>query len=162
MWLTALYSHAHGFHRILWPPEAPSSTGNAKHPDCARSPAPFHGSRHVLPEGVKVSILVITSHEAVLSVDGHPPVVVMTATILNVPSPDYRLRMVRLKDPGYFYRNITLYMEHNPALRISYDTPSSNTMHCANHREREPTCAVIVVRNHLSGMRHLHSHRIPL
>lgn len=69
----------------------------------------------VLPEGVKVSILVNTSHEAVLSVDGHPPVVVIDGDNIECTVSGYCLRMVRLKDPGYFYRNITLYMEHNPS-----------------------------------------------
>jgi NAD+ kinase len=69
----------------------------------------------VLPEGVNVSIQVNTNHEAVLSVDGHPPVVVIDGDRVESTISDYRLKMVRLKDPGYFYRNITLYMEHNPS-----------------------------------------------
>jgi len=73
----------------------------------------------ILPEGVRVSVLVRTSHEAVLSVDGHPPVVVIEGDRIESVASDYRLRMVRLKDPGYFYRNITLYMEHNPSTGYS-------------------------------------------
>lgn len=69
----------------------------------------------ILPEGVKVGIQVNTDHEAVLSVDGHPPVVVIDSDCIECTASEYRLRMVRLKDPGYFYRNITLYMEHNPS-----------------------------------------------
>lgn len=69
----------------------------------------------ILPEGSCVSVLVNTSHEAVLSVDGHPPVVVIDGDRVESSASDYRLNMVRLKDPGYFYRNITLYMEHNPS-----------------------------------------------
>jgi NAD+ kinase len=69
----------------------------------------------ILPEGARVSVLVNTSHEAVLSVDGHPPVVVIDGDRVESKASDYRLHMVRLKDPGYFYRNITLYMEHNPS-----------------------------------------------
>jgi len=69
----------------------------------------------ILPEGSLVSIVVNTSHEAVLSVDGHPPIFVVDGDRIDCTASDYHLRMVRLKDPGYFYRNITLYMEHNPA-----------------------------------------------
>ncbi len=69
----------------------------------------------ILPEGVKVSVPVNTSHEAVLSVDGHPPIVVVDGDRVESTTSEYRLKMVRLKDPGYFYRNITLYMEHNPS-----------------------------------------------
>jgi NAD+ kinase len=69
----------------------------------------------ILPEGSIVSVNVNTNHEAVLSVDGHPPVVVVDGDRIDCTASDYHLRMVRLKDPGYFYRNITLYMEHNPS-----------------------------------------------
>jgi NAD+ kinase len=69
----------------------------------------------ILSEGSCVSVLVNTSHEAVLSVDGHPPVVVIDGDRVESSASKYRLNMVRMKDPGYFYRNITLYMEHNPS-----------------------------------------------
>jgi NAD+ kinase len=69
----------------------------------------------ILPEGSTVSVLVNTSHEAVLSVDGHNPVVVVDGDTVESSTSDRLLKMVRLKDPGYFYRNITLYMEHNPS-----------------------------------------------
>jgi NAD+ kinase len=69
----------------------------------------------ILPEGSIVSVVVNTSHEAVLSVDGHSPVVVVDGDRIDCTASDYHLRMIRLKDPGYFYRNITLYMEHNPS-----------------------------------------------
>lgn len=73
----------------------------------------------ILPEGSRVSVQVNTSHEAVLSVDGHPPVVVVDGDRVESRASGYRLHMVRLKDPGYFYRNITLYMEHNPSTGIT-------------------------------------------
>jgi len=69
----------------------------------------------VLPEGACVTVQVNTSHEAVLSVDGHPPVLVIDGDRVESSTSSNRLQMVRLKDPGYFYRNITLYMEHNPS-----------------------------------------------
>ncbi|GAP21696.1 NAD(+)/NADH kinase [Leptolinea tardivitalis] len=69
----------------------------------------------ILPEGVKVAVQVNTSHEAVLSVDGHAPVVVIDGDRVVTSFSEHVFKMVRLKDPGYFYRNITLYMEHNPS-----------------------------------------------
>lgn len=68
----------------------------------------------ILPEGAKVTVTVKTSHEAVLSVDGHPPVVVVDGDKVESSASNFHLKMVRLKDPGYFYRNITLYMENHP------------------------------------------------
>lgn len=73
----------------------------------------------ILPEGSKVSIMVSTNHEAVLSVDGHTPVVVVDGDKIESTASNYHLRMVRFKDPGYFYRNITHYMEHNPSAGIN-------------------------------------------
>ncbi len=69
----------------------------------------------ILPEGARVTVTVKTNHEAVLSVDGHPPVVVIDGDKIESTASDFHLKMVRLKDPGYFYRNITLYMENNPS-----------------------------------------------
>ncbi|MEI8132259.1 MAG: NAD(+)/NADH kinase [Leptolinea sp.] len=70
----------------------------------------------ILPDGSSVTVLVNTSHEAVLSVDGHPPVFVIDGDQVESSASKFRLNMVRLKDPRYFYRNITLYMEHNPSV----------------------------------------------
>ncbi len=69
----------------------------------------------ILPEGARVSVTVKTSHEAVLSVDGHPPVVVVDGDRIESTASDFHLKMVRLKEPGYFYKNITLYMENHPS-----------------------------------------------
>jgi NAD+ kinase len=69
----------------------------------------------ILPEGSEVSVTVNTNHEAVMSVDGHPPIVVVEGDKIECTASHYHLMMVRFKDPGYFYRNITLYMEHNPS-----------------------------------------------
>ena len=69
----------------------------------------------ILPEGVCVTIGVITSHEAVLSVDGHPPIPVETGDSVKAFAGDHTATFVRFQDPSYFYRNITMYMEQNPA-----------------------------------------------
>ncbi len=69
----------------------------------------------ILPEGVRVTIGVVTSHEAVLSVDGHPPVPVETGDSVMTFAGDHAVLFVRFQDPSYFYRNLTMYMEQNPA-----------------------------------------------
>jgi NAD+ kinase len=69
----------------------------------------------ILSQGVKVSISVQTSHEAVLSVDGRPPVMLMNDDTVVSFAGEHRASFVRFKDQSYFYRNITRYMEQNPS-----------------------------------------------
>lgn len=68
----------------------------------------------ILPEGVRVTIEVVTSHEAVLSVDGHPPVLMKDGDEIAVYTGEHTAIFVRFQDPSYFYRNLTSYMEQNP------------------------------------------------
>jgi NAD+ kinase len=70
----------------------------------------------ILAEGVRVSISVETSHEAVLSVDGHAPVVVLNNDTVVSYAGEYHALFVRFEDQSYFYRNITRYMERNPSV----------------------------------------------
>jgi NAD+ kinase len=72
----------------------------------------------VLSEGASVCITVRTKHEAVVSVDGHEPLPVASGDCVRVTAHDKSLHMVRFQDPGYFYRNLTAYMEHNPLISI--------------------------------------------
>ncbi len=72
----------------------------------------------VLSEGVSVCITVHTQHEAVVSVDGQEPVHLHDGDCVQVRSNRRYLRMVRFQDPGYFYRNLTTYMEHNPLISV--------------------------------------------
>lgn len=72
----------------------------------------------VLSEGASVFIKVKTQHEAVVSVDGQDPVHMISGDGVQIKVHDKTLYMVRFEDPGYFYRNLTSYMEHNPILRI--------------------------------------------
>lgn len=72
----------------------------------------------VLSEGVSVTMRVITSHEAVVSIDGQPPVQLASGDSVEVTAHEKSLLMVRFQDPNYFYRNLTAYMEHNPLLSI--------------------------------------------
>jgi NAD+ kinase len=69
----------------------------------------------VLAEGSSVSIVVHTSHQAVLSIDGQPPVELLDEDSVDVRASDHTLKFVRFQDPGYFYRNLTPHMSQNPS-----------------------------------------------
>jgi NAD+ kinase len=49
-----------------------------------------------------------------VSVDGHPAIPMLDGDSVEVASNDFNLHFVRFQDPGYFYRNITTYMEQSP------------------------------------------------
>ena len=70
----------------------------------------------ILPEGASVEISVISEHEAVMSVDGHEPVPVTNNDRVLVTSSDFTVKFVVFQDPGYFYRNLSNYMEQNPSI----------------------------------------------
>jgi NAD+ kinase len=69
----------------------------------------------VLAEGSSVSIIVHTSHQAVLSIDGQPPVEMVDGDCVNVHASNHTLKFIRFQDPGYFYRNLTPHMSQNPS-----------------------------------------------
>jgi NAD+ kinase len=66
----------------------------------------------VLSEGSSVGI-VIKSENAVLSVDGQPPVLLKEDDHVNVTAADVTAQFVRFGDPGYFYKNITMHITEN-------------------------------------------------
>jgi NAD+ kinase len=68
----------------------------------------------ILSEGAGVTMTVHTVHEAVMSVDGRPPVPMLDGDAVRVTANKLTVHFVRFQDPGYFYRNITAYMEQNP------------------------------------------------
>jgi NAD+ kinase len=68
----------------------------------------------ILSEGTGVTMTVHTVHEAVMSIDGHPPVPMLDGDAVHVMANTLTVKFVRFQDPGYFYRNITAYMEQNP------------------------------------------------
>lgn len=78
----------------------------------------------VLSEGSSVTIRVITTHEAVVSIDGQTPVQMSSGDSVEVTAHEKSLHMVRFQDPNYFYRNLTVYMEHNPLLSIKTNARS--------------------------------------
>jgi NAD+ kinase len=69
----------------------------------------------VLHEGSAVSIIVHTTHEAVLSVDGQPPIDLADGDMVTARAGEHTARFVRFQDPGYFYRNLTPHMNRNPS-----------------------------------------------
>jgi NAD+ kinase len=71
----------------------------------------------ILSEGTSVELTAYTDHEAVMSVDGRPPIPLIDSDRVLVSASDRVVRFVRFQDPGYFYRNITAYMEQNPSAR---------------------------------------------
>lgn len=69
----------------------------------------------ILSQGSEVRMIVRTTHEAVMSVDGRAPIPMLTGDTARVVASDSALHFVRFQDPGYFYRNLTAYMEQNPS-----------------------------------------------
>lgn len=69
----------------------------------------------VLAEGTTVTITVYTDHQASLCVDGQPPIEMVDGDQVRVFASDYTVQFVRFQDPGYFYRNVTKYMDQNPS-----------------------------------------------
>jgi len=69
----------------------------------------------ILPEGAQVGVTVQTRHDVVSSVDGHKPVHLESGDEIRASAGQYTAQFIRFQDPGYFYRNLTHYMEKNPA-----------------------------------------------
>lgn len=63
----------------------------------------------VLAEGSSVSI-VVKSDNAVVSVDGQPPLSLSEDDHVDVRAAEYGAQFVRFGDPGYFYRNLNAHM----------------------------------------------------
>lgn len=70
----------------------------------------------ILPEGASVKITTVSDHEAVVSVDGHEPAILKNEDHVIVTASDFTLKFVVFQDPGYFYRNLSNYMEQNPSI----------------------------------------------
>jgi NAD+ kinase len=69
----------------------------------------------VLSQGAAVSITVHSDHEAVLSVDGQTPIELADGDCVEARIGEHIVQFVRFQDPGYFYRNLTKYMNQNPS-----------------------------------------------
>ncbi|MBN2258273.1 MAG: NAD(+)/NADH kinase [Anaerolineaceae bacterium] len=68
----------------------------------------------VLGEGVSVCISAISTHGAVLSLDGQPAVTLTEGDIVKVNASRHVLSLIRFEGPGYFYHILSKYMEYNP------------------------------------------------
>lgn len=69
----------------------------------------------ILPEGACVSMTAFTDHQAVFSLDGQAAINMEDGDELRVSAGSHTVYFVRFQDPGYFYRNLTAYMEQNPS-----------------------------------------------
>lgn len=69
----------------------------------------------VLPEGARVAMGARTSHDAIFSVDGQKPIPLLEGDWVRVEVGPFSANFIRFQDAGYFYRNLTKYMEKNPA-----------------------------------------------
>ena len=68
----------------------------------------------ILSEGARVSITVHTNHQAVVSVDGHMPVILNDGDCVQVSSSDLDSYFIRFREQGYFYSNLNRFLEQNP------------------------------------------------
>jgi NAD+ kinase len=69
----------------------------------------------ILSEGAHVTIHVHTSHKAVVSVDGHAPVIMEDGDYVRVSSSELNSLFIRFHEPGYFYSNLNRFLEQNPS-----------------------------------------------
>lgn len=69
----------------------------------------------ILPEEAQVTVTVLSGHQAVMSVDGQPPIPLEDGDEVRVRANHHTVKFVRFQDRGYFYRNLNAYMELNPA-----------------------------------------------
>jgi NAD+ kinase len=69
----------------------------------------------VLAERSTVRVTVNTDHQASLCVDGQAPIDMADGDFIIVNASDHTVQFIRFQDPGYFYRNLTQHMNHNPS-----------------------------------------------
>jgi len=79
----------------------------------------------VLAEGASVSIKVTEAYQAVFSIDGQHPVELLEQDRVEVRAGAHVTHFVRFQDPGYFYRNLTPHMNHNPSTETPHDPNKS-------------------------------------
>lgn len=69
----------------------------------------------ILSEGARVIFRVHTSHQAVVSVDGHAPVIMEDGDSVRISSSELNSLFIRFREPGYFYNNLNRFLEQNPS-----------------------------------------------
>jgi NAD+ kinase len=72
----------------------------------------------ILSEGVCVTIHAESRYDTVVSVDGQAPEQVLEGDLIKAFAGEYGVSFIRFQDAGYFYRNLTAYMEQNPTSGI--------------------------------------------
>jgi NAD+ kinase len=72
----------------------------------------------VLSKDSYVEVRAHSLHQVVLSVDGQTPVQLEPEDRVKAYAGENMVSFIRFEDPGYFYRNLTLYMERNPSTGI--------------------------------------------
>ncbi len=70
----------------------------------------------ILAEGSSVTISPYADNQAVMSVDGQAPISVLDGDTVLVEASEKTAKFMRFQERGYFYRNITRYMEQNPSI----------------------------------------------
>jgi NAD+ kinase len=73
----------------------------------------------ILSEGANINIRVHTSHQAVVSVDGHMPVILEDGDCVRVSSSELDSFFVRFHESGYFYTKLNRFLEHNPSINAN-------------------------------------------
>ncbi len=73
--------------------------------------------RSIVLEGdAVVTVQAFTRHEAVYCVDGQPSVAMQDGDMVRVTASQHQATFVRFQEPGYFYKNVTKYMNQNPII----------------------------------------------
>ena len=70
----------------------------------------------ILPAGACVNFYPSSDHQAVMSIDGHAPVSLKNEDRVAIMASENQVKFVVFQDPGYFYRNLSHYMEQNPSI----------------------------------------------
>lgn len=87
----------------------------------------------VLHEGSVVRIVPHVEHQAVVSVDGQPPVRLQAGDEVLAQASQHTLTFLRLCGRDYFYRNLTSYMNWNPVTGARWpDDRSTSDLHRAS------------------------------
>lgn len=71
----------------------------------------------VLSEDVYIAVIINTSHQAVISIDGQPAVSLENEDRIEIKASDHAANFIRFQDPSYFYRNLIPYMDQNPTIK---------------------------------------------
>lgn len=68
----------------------------------------------ILSEGACITFTVQSAYETLLSADGQASIVMQKGDTVRASTWSHNAAFIRFKDAGYFYRNLTMYMDQNP------------------------------------------------